>query len=406
MRDKRIAIVSGSFPPFGAGGVASAHYNLYRALVHKGYDVKVFTYNVKGKREDDVIRHGTPPLIVRLIRSLIYLFFSVVDRGKIAYQLSDILVSAWGSIKINSSLMRFRPDVLVLPDHGCPGFFINKKIGCKFVLISHHNPMRFLDESLLGIHSRVDAQMALRIENRALRKVDHVICPSNYMKGEFNKSYKFNGSVSVVPDMVDEDLIASVPANDLRGDLGLPEGSALIYIPSAGSRLKGSLFIPEIIQRLAGQSDRKVGFYLSGDVSDDLRHELSSALPNKALFIPGRLSLEKNISIVKACSFGISPTLIESFGMAILEANFCGLPMVVFDAGGTADVIRNGENGFIVPRLDVDKLVYYSEKLLDDGLRNEMREKTVRYVHDRFNAEVVAVKFLEVLSQPVSKKLQ
>ena len=40
-------------------------------------------------------------------------------------------------------------------------------------------------------------------------------------------------------------------------------------------------------------------------------------------------------------------TFYESFGRVVVEAMACGLPVVCHRAGGYAEVIRDGENGFL-----------------------------------------------------------
>jgi len=48
-----------------------------------------------------------------------------------------------------------------------------------------------------------------------------------------------------------------------------------------------------------------------------------------------------------------SGTIIESFGMAALEAMACGLPVIVTRNGGLADLVADGVTGSIVEPCDV-----------------------------------------------------
>ena len=60
----------------------------------------------------------------------------------------------------------------------------------------------------------------------------------------------------------------------------------------------------------------------------------------------------------------------ESFGVAVIEAGACALPVVVSDAGGLPEVVRHGVTGLVVPRDDVPALQAALKRLLlDAGLR-------------------------------------
>ena len=119
--------------------------------------------------------------------------------------------------------------------------------------------------------------------------------------------------------------------------------------------------------------------------------------------MPGQLSHEQNIGFVKSCSFGVSPTLIESFGMAILEACFCGVPMVAFEVGGTGEVIRDGENGLLAPLLDLEALQEMTVRMLDSDYCNEIRIKTRPSVEERFASNRVAGELLSLCKRYVNR---
>jgi glycosyltransferase involved in cell wall biosynthesis len=62
----------------------------------------------------------------------------------------------------------------------------------------------------------------------------------------------------------------------------------------------------------------------------------------------------------------VLPSLGECFGLATVEAMACGLPVIVSNVGGTADIVRDGENGFIVKAGDPGELSTALTAILSD----------------------------------------
>jgi glycosyltransferase involved in cell wall biosynthesis len=57
----------------------------------------------------------------------------------------------------------------------------------------------------------------------------------------------------------------------------------------------------------------------------------------------------------------------EGFGMVIVEAMAYGLPVVASRSGGIPDIIRDGENGLLVPERDGVALADAIERVIHDG---------------------------------------
>jgi glycosyltransferase involved in cell wall biosynthesis len=51
------------------------------------------------------------------------------------------------------------------------------------------------------------------------------------------------------------------------------------------------------------------------------------------------------------------PTYYEPFGLVILEAMACGLPVVVSDSAGASELIQEGENGILIDPYDKEKAI-------------------------------------------------
>lgn len=78
-------------------------------------------------------------------------------------------------------------------------------------------------------------------------------------------------------------------------------------------------------------------------------------------------------SCLRAADLFVFPTLDESFGISLLEAQACGLPAIASRTGGVPDILQDGETGMLVPVGDVASLKAAIERLAgDQKTRHEM----------------------------------
>ena len=71
------------------------------------------------------------------------------------------------------------------------------------------------------------------------------------------------------------------------------------------------------------------------------------------------------------------PTFFDTFGMVIVEANACGIPVVTTLRAGASDLVQHGETGWLVDDpSNIDGLAEGVRLLVNDaGLRTRMGQK-------------------------------
>ena len=359
----KIAVVAGSAPPLSQGGVATAHYNLFRFLRAAGYDAKLFTHEDIGEapREHDIVRAGPRRSATVIARRAAGAAFRMLEPGTNPYHVADILYSLTSARALRRNVAAYDPDVLIVPDRGVPLLWIDPPARCRVIQIEHHNPARFT-EQLPGDPppSRRDIAAAVWLGQRALGKVSVVVCPARYMLDEFERTFSFGGPREVIPHVADEQAFKGVEPHAT-----FPQA---IYIPSGGSIVKGEPYVAQLVAKLvAARPD--LGFFISGTVQGNLRDALARVTDR--VVAPGPLPWRENLALAASCRVCMSPALAENFSMAILEALWLGVPVATFDVGGNRDLVDDS-CGAIVPPNDVDALAAATLRILD---RKDLRPK-------------------------------
>ncbi len=100
-----------------------------------------------------------------------------------------------------------------------------------------------------------------------------------------------------------------------------------------------------------------------------------------------------------AAEMVVMPSHYESFGMVALEAMAMGTPVIASEVGGLAYVVRDGYNGFLVPRRDAQALARRIADLLNDHLlREHLSRNATRYAHD-YDWSIIAERIAAVYDE-------
>ena len=101
--------------------------------------------------------------------------------------------------------------------------------------------------------------------------------------------------------------------------------------------------------------------------------DLKKSLKGERAVFTGFLSCEELASCYASCDLFVFPSLTDTFGNVVMEAQASGLPVIVGNAGGPRENVIHGETGLILD--SVDPLVW--AKAIGDLLGDDGRLKTM-----------------------------
>jgi phosphatidylinositol alpha-1,6-mannosyltransferase len=197
----------------------------------------------------------------------------------------------------------------------------------------------------------------------------------------------------------------------LRKRADLPDGGTRWLVTVARlEQLKG---IDTVIQALPAILERtpNVGYVIAGRGPDrerleKLAHKLGVADRVRFLGLVGDHDLPAvyNLgSVYMGMSRRVGRMDVEGFGISLVEASACGLPVVAGNSGGIPDAVRDGETGLLVPPDDPAALVDAVCRVLTDrDLATQLGQNGRRAVETHFNWDRVVRDLRAIESEVVS----
>lgn len=99
---------------------------------------------------------------------------------------------------------------------------------------------------------------------------------------------------------------------------------------------------------------------------------------------------------LRAADIVVASSLREGLALNIVEAMYCGLPVVATDNRGHVPILRDGENGFLVHVNDSQKM---AQRVLEIAENPQLKEKLTRADVSGFSAQAVSERIYEILKR-------
>jgi glycosyltransferase involved in cell wall biosynthesis len=156
-----------------------------------------------------------------------------------------------------------------------------------------------------------------------------------------------------------------------KADLGLDDRKVILCLSYLNQR-KGIQYLIEAFHKL-DRDDTTLVIAGDGPLRQSLENQAARA---RNIVFTGYIDAEVKASYYAASDLFVLPTTEDPWGWVINEAMYYGLPVIVSDAAGGAELIDG--NGFVVKSCDSDSLCEAIQALLDDDeLRSRMASRSL-----------------------------
>jgi glycosyltransferase involved in cell wall biosynthesis len=192
--------------------------------------------------------------------------------------------------------------------------------------------------------------------------------------------YPLRGATSVVPNVFDASRFDQLERDTTR--------RVRIALIGGTTARKGLLDFVEIARRLEHHVDAT--FVVVGQASELVEKLLAAGgLPSNLEFV-GYVPTPED-AIQQADVVVNLSNCREAFGRTIVEAMAAGLPVVGYARGGTPELIRDGETGYLVTPGDIDTAAERLSRLVGDpSLRSAMGAAGKEIALERFSPAALA----------------
>lgn len=232
-------------------------------------------------------------------------------------------------------------------------------------------------------------KMNMRIIKKNLRAADQIASTSHAMARQTASLVNMPVSkIHITPFGVDIEKFSNKCANKDTNKIII--GSIKKLSPKYGIKY-GILAIEYLVKKLRkDHNNLNIEYRIYGEGEEKQELDLLAkecGISNIVKFM-GRIPHEVVPQVLNEMDIFLGNSILdsESFGVAIVEAMACEVPVIVTDVDGFKEVVDNGDSGIMVPRKnpkamaeEINKLIEYPE------LRKEIGQKQRKRVIENYN---------------------
>ena len=396
----KVLCVSPSYwPAFQYGGPINSVHKLNKTLVKKGVDITVYTTNV-GLENEITINKQLNLDRIKIIYFSYSNFFEFL--GQTGWQFSWEMRNA-----IKDNIKNF--DLLYIP-----AIWNYPTAIATYYCRKYKKPYIIIPKGSLYPYTLNKKKWKKWLYYNLISKRDIKGASLIYYatKDEFEKVHSFLGLTNrsvVISNGIDLSEFNDLPKKDnFKKNYPFLKDKKIILFLGRINWKKGLDILVKAFGKLAQDRDDVYLLIVGPDENgyiNIVKKGLKSECALGKSFFTGLLKKEKKLEAFMGSDIFVLPSYSENFGIAVIEAMACNLPVIISNQVGISKEIESAKAGLII-NTGHNELYDAFVKLLDNKKESlEMGKRGRKLVEKYFNIEKVADKTIKVFEEIIDEKL-
>jgi glycosyltransferase involved in cell wall biosynthesis len=390
---KLLCVNPSYWPAFQYGGPIASNHNLNKALVNKGVDVTVYTTNV-GLDEKISLNQEINVDGVKVTYFTFVKFFEFL--GSTGWQFSLKLTH-----DLRRNLNNF--DLVYLP-----AVWNYPTTIAAYYCRKYRKPYIIAPKGVLFPYTK--SKNAWKkwpyYKLFAERNIKNAIAVHYTSEDEADKCHSFLGLKNreiIVPNGIELSEFNNLPARDnLWKRYSILKHKKVVLFLGRINCIKGLDLLVKAYSRLARERN-EVHLMIVGPDENNYIEKVKKSLRNEGIFervtFTGMLSGKRKLEAFAGSDVFILPSYSENFGMAVVEAMACNLPVIISSQVGIYKEVESAKAGIIV-HANSNELHDALVKILDNNQEAlEMARRGRKLVEEYFASEKIADKMIKVFGE-------
>lgn len=291
--------------------------------------------------------------------------------------------------KLTALLLKEKPDIVVSLYPSESSFIPDIKDGSKKVLELHFNKFFRIQYGRKGIIGLID-RWRTRQDERIVRRFDKFVVLTNEDKGYWGGL----PNIEVIPNAA---IHVSKNYSEVKNKRVIAVGR-LDYQKGFDRLIQAW----KLVQHTGRFSDWKLDIFGQGEWREMLQQMIDKqGLQNTVKINPPTNAI---LNEYVHSSLLVMSSNYEGFGMVLVEAMSCGVPVISFDCKcGPKDIIQPGINGLLVPNGDIQALADAMMKVMEDEAYRKMLSLNARKVVDTYSEQAVMSQWILLFTSITAK---